>query len=156
MLLDGDAKLQVEETATHFSAALFLDSNVDKYEQSMKGIWLATVQINCKICTGYSNWLQTDHELFSPLSTKSHIQTWIYVCSSVSLYSDPKAHVELSIASVTQRCHRESSRPVTVNGSIPAIMIGKICFNVAVIRVRFHVREMMGHCTVGKMFFEMS
>lgn len=38
--MDGDAVLQIADTAIDFSAAPFLDSNGQTWGQSVKGTWL--------------------------------------------------------------------------------------------------------------------
>jgi hypothetical protein len=45
MLLDGSDFLQVVDTATRFSAAAFLDYHGASYGQSVRGVWLAFIEI---------------------------------------------------------------------------------------------------------------
>ena len=52
--------LHIVDSATHFSAARFLDSHSETYVQSTEGVWLAFMQTWVTLYTGYPNRLRTD------------------------------------------------------------------------------------------------
>lgn len=51
--INGKAILHIVDASTRISAATFLDSHEEKYEQTTKGIWLAFIEWWCAIYTGY-------------------------------------------------------------------------------------------------------
>lgn len=58
--IDGKAILHIVDTATRFSAAIFLDAHSMDYGQSVDGIWRALIETWCTMYTGYPNKMKTD------------------------------------------------------------------------------------------------
>jgi hypothetical protein len=55
MFINGKAILHIADTATMFSAATFLDSNLATYGQSVEGVWVALMETWFTVYTGYPN-----------------------------------------------------------------------------------------------------
>lgn len=60
MFLNGILLLDIVYTVTHFSAALFLDSNAETYGKPVEGIGLVFVQTWYVTYTGYPNGFHGD------------------------------------------------------------------------------------------------
>lgn len=60
MFLEGDAVLDIVDTATRLSAATFLDGNVATYGQTVEGIWPTSLMTWSLVYSGYPNWLRID------------------------------------------------------------------------------------------------
>lgn len=60
MFIDNKAILHAIDTATRFSAAICLDYEGRKYNQSVEGIWTAFVMKCCTMYPGYPNRMRTD------------------------------------------------------------------------------------------------
>ena len=60
MFIEGKAIPHIVDTATRFSAATFLDSEGEKFGQSVDGIWTAFVMTWCTMYSGYPNRMRTD------------------------------------------------------------------------------------------------
>jgi hypothetical protein len=60
MFIDGQAVLQVLDTATRFSAATFLDSHNGTFEQNVKRVWIALIDTWLTLYTVYLNRLRID------------------------------------------------------------------------------------------------
>lgn len=84
MYLDGNAVLQIEDTATGFSAAPFLDKQNTKFGQMMEGKWLAFVMTWFLVYSDYPNRLRTDEDsVFTSNSRKQQTDLdKIQVCIS--------------------------------------------------------------------------
>lgn len=52
--------MHIVDTATYFSAAIFLDSVGESYGQSVKEVWMAFITTWCTMCIGFPNRLRKD------------------------------------------------------------------------------------------------
>jgi transposase InsO family protein len=60
MLINEKDILHIVDTATRFSAATFLDSNLATYGRSVEGVWVALIETWFTVYTGYPNRLRVD------------------------------------------------------------------------------------------------
>ena len=60
MFIEGKAILHIVDTAYRFSWAIYLDSQIHNYGQSVNGIWLAFLEALCTLYKGFPNRIRTD------------------------------------------------------------------------------------------------
>ena len=112
MFLDGKAVLHVIDTATHFSAAKFLDSHGKTYGQTAEGIWLAFLDIWCTTYLGYPNRMRTD------LGSAFNSEKWrryTNTCGMQLLLSGAQSHNSLGIGERYHEPLRRIFRKISID-----------------------------------------